>query len=87
MISNQSEMLKSPIKNNGKNMWMVTTSLDKVNEFNKKEFLREEGSIYTLPKVNRKNFAGWLNYADNKVYKPGDKVEVFYGMHFEALYK
>lgn len=80
-------MLKEPINNNGKNMWMVTTNLDNVNEFNKYEYLREEGSIYTLPKVNKKNFVGWLNYADNKIYKPGNKVTVDHGMHFKDIYK
>ena len=89
LIKNQNnpDMLREPIKNNGKNMWMVTTSLDKINEFNKKEFLREEGSIYTLPKVNKKNFTGWLNYSDNKMYKPGENIVIYHGMHFEALYK
>ena len=79
-------MLRKPIQKNGKNMWMVTTNLDKINEFNKNEFLREEGSIYTLPGVNNKKFVGWLNYSDNKMYKHGDKVEVYYGMHFEAVF-
>ena len=83
---NNPNMLRKPIQKNGKNMWMVTTNLDKINEFNKNEFLREEGSIYTLPGVNNKKFVGWLNYSDNKMYKPGDKVEVYYGMHFEAVF-
>ena len=68
-------------------MGMVTTSLDKVNEFNKNEYLKEEGSSYTLPKVNKKNFVGWLNYSDNKVYYPGDKITVYHGMHFKDIYK
>ena len=89
LIKNQNnpDMLKPPIKNSGKNMWMVTTSLDKINEFNKKEFLMSEGSIYTLPKASDKKLVGWLNYADNNIYKPGEKVIVNHGMHFEALHK
>lgn len=87
IVVNKEKMWLQPMQKNGKNVWMVTTSLDKINEINKNEFLREEGSIYTLPKVNKKNFAGWLNYADNKMYKPGDNIEVYYGMHFEAIYK
>lgn len=87
IVVNKEKMWLQPMQKNGKNVWMVTTSLDKINEINKNEFLREEGSIYTLPKVNKKNFVGWLNYADNKMYKPGDNIEVYYGMHFEAIYK
>ena len=89
LIKNQNNpnMLREPIKKNGKNMWMVTTSLDNINKFNKKEFLREEGSTYTLPKVNKKNFIGWFNYSDNKMYKQGEQITIYHGMHFEAMYK
>ena len=89
LIKNQNnpDMLRLPIQSNGRNMWMVTTSLDKINDFNKNEFLREEGSIYTLPKVNDKKFIGWLNYADNIVYDQGEKIIVNHGMHFKPLYK
>lgn len=87
IVTNKDSMWLSPIKNSGKNMWMVTTSLDNVNNFNKKEFLKEEGSIYKLPKVNMKNFVGWLNYADNKMYKEEDKITIYHGMHFEAIFK
>lgn len=72
----------------GKTVWMVTTSDDEVTDSNKSEFLREEGSYYTLPQPDRKSgFIGWLNTADNKLYQPGDKVEVLYGTHFIAQYK
>lgn len=80
-ISNPS-MLKPPINRNGSNYWMVTTSLDKVE--NKEDFLQKEGSVYELPFID--NVKGWLNTANNKVYLPGDKVSVLHGMHFIAIY-
>ena len=81
------DMMKSPMQQFGKNVWMVTTSLDNVTDLNKHEFLRYEGSSYTLPKVNNKNFIGWYNYTDNQIYQPGDVLTVYHGMHFEAIYK
>lgn len=74
------DIVRSPINYNGNNYWMVTTSLDNV--VNKKDFLRKEGSIYTLPYVDGVN--EWFNTADNKTYKPGDEIIVDYGMHFIA---
>lgn len=81
------ENAKSVIKDRlGNNVWMVTTSDDKVTSKNK--FLKKEGSFYTLKKPdNKKNFKGWLNTSDNKIYKPGDKVRVYCGMYFKALYE
>ena len=68
-------------------MWMVTTSEDNITELNKKQYLKYEGSTYKLPKSKKDNFTGWLNTGDNKIYKPGDKATVNYGMHFKAIYK
>ena len=70
-----------------KNAWMVTTSLDNVTDLNKSQYLRVEGSTYSLPNVYDKNFIGWLNYSDNIMYQPGDKITVYHGMHFEAIYQ
>ena len=84
---NNSVMIEQSIEDNDKNLWMVTTSIDNINEFNKYKYLKEEGSSYTLPKINKKNFVGWLNYADNKIYHPGEKITVYYGMHFKDVYK
>ena len=84
---NNPNMLKTPIQELGRNMWMVTTSLDNVNELNKRNYLRYEGSTYTLPKVNDKKFKYWLNTADNQIYHQSDKIIVYHGMHFEAIYK
>lgn len=79
--------LKIPIKNSiGNNMWMITTSDDIV--IVKSNYLKEEESIYTLPNPkNNINFVGWHNTGNNKIYNPGDKIPVHYGMHFVAVYK
>lgn len=80
-------LINEPIKNaDNNNMWMITTSDDLAN--NKKGTLYEEGSYFEVPKPNNnKNFVGWYNTALNKIYFPHDKVEVIYGMYFEALYQ
>ncbi len=69
----------------GDTVWMVTTSDDVVK--NKNNYLREQNSYYQLkePK-NKRNFIGWYNTGDGKMYYPGDKVRVIYGMHFIAKY-
>ena len=83
--SNTKEVLKDKDNNN---LWMVTTSDDKVTNKNKDNYLYIEDSFYTLKKPkNKKNFIGWLNTADNKIYQPNDKVKVLYGTHFVAKYK
>ena len=33
------------------------------------------------------NFIGWFNYSDNKMYKQGEQITIYHGMHFEAMYK
>lgn len=86
MIADTEDMLRLPIQKFNKNMWMVTTSQDNVNDLNKSNYLRYEGSIYTLPTSKNNKKVKWLNTSDNKVYKPGDKVTVYHGMHFEAIY-
>ena len=83
----EDDMLKTPIQFFGKNMWMVTTSEDNVTDLNKNNYLRYEGTEYTIPKPKDKNIVGWLNTSDNTIYQPGDNVTVYHGMHFEAIYK
>lgn len=84
-VNNTKEIFKDK---DGTNLWMVTTSDDLVNPFNKKKYLRKEDSYYTLPIPKNKNkFIGWLNTGDNKVYRPFDKVKVLHGMHFVAKYE
>ena len=73
---------------NGNIVWMVTTSDDLVKEDNKKNYLHIQNTYYELPEPEEKeNFIGWLNTSDNKIYLPGDLVEVIYGMHFIAQYR
>ena len=66
----------------GNRLWMVTTGDDVVK--NTKDYLYKEGDIYTLkePKNKTKNFIGWFNTVDNKLYQPGDKYKVIHGTHF-----
>ncbi len=75
-------MIKKPISKNGYNYWMVTTSKDKVIDSNKKKYLHKEGTYYQLPK--KKGVKYWYLTSDNKMYKPGDKVKIYHGMHFVA---
>ena len=80
------EMIKTVETNkNGKRMWMMTTSLDKVTRFNKSAFKYEEGSYYKLP--NNKKVKYYKNSVDGKIYKPGEKVKVICGSYFEAIMK
>lgn len=84
---NNPDMVKLPIREFNNNVWMVTTSEDNVTDLNKKTYLRYEGSIYTLPKSKKQKFVGWLNTSDNKIYKPGDQIEVYHGIYFKAIYE
>ena len=67
---------------NGKRLWMVTTSYDKVTEKNKNKYKVVEGTYYKLP--NKKHVKCFRNSIDNKCYKPGSKIKVYSGMHFIA---
>ncbi len=71
-----------PITKNGKRYFMVTTSLDNVNESNVDKFLYKEGSIYTLPKENAKYY---IETSTNKRYEPGHSVKVENSIHFKAV--
>lgn len=81
-----SSMIQNPINKDNHNYWMVTTSEDNVTDYNKNLYLQKEGSIYTLPSPNKLHFKGWLNTSDNQIYQPNDKVMVYHGMHFIAIY-
>ena len=81
-------MVLDPITKNKKRYWMVTTSDDKVTSKNKEKYLLKENSYYTLEKPKKtKNFKGWYNTGDGKIYKPGSKVKIYHGTHFVASYK
>ena len=85
---NPSMMITPPTNKEGNRLWMVTTSEDLVTENNKKEFLYEEGTEYTLQEpLNTKDFIGWYNTTDEKIYQPGDTINVILGTHFIAQYK
>ena len=51
------------------------------------KYLRKEGSTYIVPNIEDKNFIGWYNTSDNKIYSPGDRVVVTHGLHFLAIYE
>lgn len=65
--------------------WMVTTSLDNVNDFNKRDYLHYEGSTFVLPRNNK--VVKWYSTSENKYYNPGDEVQIWHGMHFVAIYE
>ena len=76
---------KVEVNKNSKRLWMVTTSLDKVTEKNKNKYKVVEGTYYKLP--NKKGIKCYRNSIDNKCYLPNDRVKVYSGMHFVAIYK
>lgn len=72
----------------GNRVWMVSNSDDIVSEINKKNYLIKEGNYYTLPSPSkRKNFLYWYNTGDGKSYNIGDKVQIWHGTYFEAIYE
>lgn len=78
------KIVMPPINNEGKLMWMVSTSDDLPGEY------YVANSFYTLPEpkeVEGKTFKGWYNNGDDKIYMPGDQVEIIYSMHFVAMYE
>ena len=84
-----SNMLMEPIKDKfGNRIWMVTNSDSIVTELNKKSYLMKEESYYTLPNpIKRKNFMYWYNTGDGNIYNIGDKVKIWHGTYFKAIYK
>ena len=68
----------------GNRKWMVTTSEDLVNAFNKNKYLYLEGSTYVIPKNSK--VKNWYNTSDGKYYKSGDKLIVYNGIHLIASY-
>lgn len=71
-----------PITKDGNRYFMMTTSIDNVNDENLEEYLYKEGSYYKLPKNGAKYF---LNTFTNKKYKPGKKIKVENSIHFKAI--
>lgn len=83
ILLNTEKVVPPIIDSKGNRLWMVTTSDDVVDNY--KKYLYKEGDIYVLkePK-DKKNFIGWYNTVDGKLYKPGDKYKVIHGTHFIA---
>ncbi len=86
-LQNINNKLLLPVEtdNNNNRLWMVTTSDDIINNVN--DYLYKEGSYYVLktPK-NVDKFVGWYNTTNSTIYNPGDKVEIWIGTHFKAIY-
>lgn len=74
------KMVKEPITRNNKRYWIVSTSKENGYLDNRQQI--EEGTIYTLP--DTPNIKNWYSTSEHKMYKPGDTVTVWTGMHFEA---
>lgn len=74
-------MILEPNKVNNRRIWKVKTSDDEEVEV-------YEGETYILkePK-NKENFIGWYYTGDNKYYLPNDKITIWFGSYFEAIYK
>ena len=68
----------------GNRLFMVTTSQDIVNNLNKNSYLKEEGSIYTIPSNSRAKC--YLNSVDKKCYKSGDKIVITSPIYFKVIY-
>lgn len=68
----------------GNRLFMVTTSQDIVNNLNKNSYLKEEGSIYTIP--SNSNAKCYLNSVDKKCYKSGDKIVITSPIYFKVIY-
>ena len=75
------DMILPPIIKNNERYWMVTTSLDIIDENNKENYLVKEGENYVLPNIEGK----WYSTSENKYYESGDIVQVWTGMHFEIV--
>ena len=74
-----------PKNDEGKYLWMVTTSDD--NNPDDISHQMVEDSTYIVPTPNNNNnFKYWYNHSDNKTYQPGDTIIVDSSMYLEAIY-
>ena len=69
----------------GENLFMVTTSFDKINSSNYASTLYVENSMYTLPRDFRVKC--YLNSIDKKCYAGGEQVSVTAPIHFQVIYQ
>ena len=72
-------MMKEPIQKNNTRYWPVSTG----NKWKKNKKLIKEGDYYQLPFTYKTK--KWYSTSENKYYNPGDKVQVWTGMHFESI--
>jgi hypothetical protein len=83
---NNDKKVLPPTDINGNRLWMVTTSDDTNLMDPSHQYI--EGSSYVVPNpVNSTNFIHWYNQSDNKIYNPGDILEVDSGIYLEAIYQ
>ena len=71
-----------PITRKNERYFMVTTSLDNINESNAEDYLRKEGSFYNLPKEGAKYF---IDPFSHRVYNPGERIKVENSIHLKAI--
>ena len=74
---------KEQISKNGKRLYIVTTSEDKINKANLDNYLYEENGIYIFPKIGAKYF---IDTSTNKKYKEGEKFVVYNSTYFKVVY-
>ncbi len=87
VANNENERVLPPTNENGKFMYVVTTSEDVMNEhFNPQDFFFEEYTHYILPNIEEEGFVGWLSSSDGKIYYAGDTYKVRTNTHFTAVY-
>ena len=85
-LMNNDKKVLPPTDINGNRLWMVTTSDDTNLMDTSHQYI--EGSSYVVPNpVNSTNFIHWYNHSDNKLYNPGDILEVDSGIYLEAIYQ
>ena len=76
------ELTVEPLTRQNERYFMVSTSLDNINENNAEQYLRKEGSYYKLPENKAKYF---IDTFSHKVYKPGQKIKVENSIHLKAI--
>ena len=73
------DMLLKPEEKNGSRYWMVSTG----NTWNSTKKKVKEGTYYQLPYDHQTKY--WYSTSENKTYLPGEKVQVWTGMHFVSV--
>ena len=74
-----------PITKNGERYFIITTSIDDVNQNNIEKHLYKEGDIYKLPESNVIKY--FIDTSTKNKYKPGENIEVTNSIYLEAEVK